>query len=90
MDTSDGNRYNTNPPNGINSDVDAFHLYNSNNLTVQDVKMIDFWTDGVEFSHSSDSVVKDCEVIQARHDGLRAIYSNNTTFKQLCVFRRNR
>ncbi|RLG66370.1 hypothetical protein DRN89_01030, partial [archaeon] len=84
--TIDGNKDNCPVPKGINSDVDAFHLYNSNNITVENVKMIDFWTDGVEFSHSSNSVVKDCEVIQAGHEGLRAFYSDNITFSNNYVY----
>ena len=84
--TIDGNKHNCPVPKGINSDIDAFHLYNSNNITVENVKMIDFWTDGVEFSHSSDSVVKNCEVIQAGHEGLRAIYSDNITFSNNYVY----
>ncbi|RLE01101.1 MAG: hypothetical protein DRI99_07815, partial [Candidatus Aminicenantes bacterium] len=84
--TIDGNKDNCPVPKGIDSDVDAFHLYNSLNLTVENVKMIDFWTDGVEFSHSSDSAVKDCEVIQGGHEGLRAIYSENITFTNNYVY----
>ncbi|RLG67251.1 MAG: hypothetical protein DRO11_10355, partial [Methanobacteriota archaeon] len=78
--TIDGNKGNCPVPDGIDSDVNAINLYNSNNLTVENVKMIDFWTDGVEFSHSSDSVVKNCEVIQAGHDGLRAMKCQRITF----------
>ena len=84
--TIDGNKDNCPVPNGINSDVNAINLYNSNNLTVENVKMIDFWTDGVMFIHSSNSVVKDCEVIQAGHEGLRAIYSDNITFSNNYVY----
>ncbi|RLJ03869.1 MAG: hypothetical protein DRP08_02850, partial [Candidatus Aenigmatarchaeota archaeon] len=84
--TINGNKYNTNPPQKINSDVDAIRLYYSSNITVENVKMIDFWTDGVEFSHSGNSVVKDCEVIQAGHEGLRAIYSDNITFSNNYVY----
>ncbi|MCW3136373.1 MAG: carboxypeptidase regulatory-like domain-containing protein [Canidatus Methanoxibalbensis ujae] len=84
--TIDGNKENCPVPKGINSDVDAIDLYNSDNLTVENVKMIDFWTDGVMFVHSINSVVKDCEVIQAGHEGLRAIYSDNITFSNNYVY----
>jgi len=84
--TIDGNKGNCPVPKGIDSDVDTFHLYNSNNITVQDVKMINFWTDGVEFSHTNNSVVRDCKIIQAGHEGLRAIYSENITFTNNYVY----
>jgi len=48
--TIDGNKDNCPVPRGIDSNVDAFHLYNSNNITVQDVKIVDFWTDGMVLS----------------------------------------
>ncbi|RLA79875.1 MAG: hypothetical protein DRG36_04210, partial [Deltaproteobacteria bacterium] len=84
--TIDGNKDNCPVPNGINGDVNAINLYNSNNLTVENVKMINFWTDGVMFVHSNNSVVKDCKVIQGGHDGLRAIYSENITFSNNYVY----
>ncbi|RLG44454.1 MAG: hypothetical protein DRN81_04555, partial [Thermoproteota archaeon] len=78
--TINGNKGNTNPPNKINGDIDAIRLYYSDNITVENVLISNFWTDGVEFSHTNNSVVRDCEIIQLGHEGLRAIYSNNITF----------
>lgn len=84
--TIDGNKGNCPVPKGINSDVDAFHLYYSNNLLVENVEMVNFWTDGVEFSHSSNSIVRNCKAIQAGHEGLRAIYCNNITFSNNYIY----
>lgn len=78
--TIDGNKSNCPVPKGIDSDVDAFHIYNSSDVTVESVKMVNFWTDGVEFSRSENSLVRNCSIIQAGHEGLRAIYSRNITF----------
>jgi len=77
--TVDGNKHNQTGV-GINGDVDGFRIYNSSEVEIYDVSLVDFWTDGFEFSRSVDCRVEDCKVIQCGHEGLRAIYCENITF----------
>ena len=84
--TLDGNKDKCPVPKGINSDVDAFDIQYSENIVIEYVNIIDFWTDGVEFVHSNNALVDNVKCIQCGHEGLRAIYSDYIVFSNNYIY----
>ena len=74
--TVDGNKIPWVTSNG----VDAFHIYNSNNVWFNHVTIRNVHTDGFEFYQSSDCSVTNCKVVHSGHDGIMNWFCVNMTY----------
>ena len=71
----DGNKI----PRYTDNFVDAFHIYNSNNVWFNHITIRNVHTDGFEFYQSSDCSVTDCKVVHCGHDAIMNWFCVNMT-----------
>jgi hypothetical protein len=60
--------------------VDAFHIYDSNNINFNHVTIRNLHTDGLEFYGSSDCSATHCTVVHSGHDGIMNWFCDLMTY----------